>query len=370
MIFSRICIVGLGLIGGSLAKAIRRSHPKCFIVAIDSDRESLETALADNIADSVTLDLADGVRDADLVFLCTPVHTMTSIINEVMPLLNKDTLITDVASTKQNIMEVAQQVHASGQSKALFIGGHPMAGTQYSGYHASLAHLFENAYYVLTPLDSTPAWALNSLSEFLSSIGALPLVMDGKTHDKIIGAVSHLPHVVAAALVNTVKDIDDSSHLCEKLAAGGFRDITRIASSNPEMWKNISLANKKELISLIGYIIEYLTDFRALLEKEETSNIEEFFNSAKIYRENLPVRQVLNLLPYYDLYVDVEDRPGVIGEVTTILGKHSINIKNLRIINSREGEPGSLVISFLDKASLEKAQRVLSKGNYRTFTQN
>ena len=368
MIFSKICIVGLGLIGGSLAKAIKKKHPNCFIVAIDSNKESLESALIDKVADYITEDLAEGVQGADLVFLCTPVHTMTSIIREVMYLLDEDTIVTDVASTKQNIMEVAQTVHSTGLSRAIFIGGHPMAGTQYSGYHASLPHLFENAYYILTPLDSTPAWALNSLSEFLSSIGALPLVVDAKRHDRIIGAVSHLPHVVAAALVNTVKDMDDSSHLCEKLAAGGFRDITRIASSNPEMWKNISLANKKELISLIEYINKYLTDFCTMLDKDKASEIEDFFASAKVYRENLPVRQVLNLLPYYDLYVDVEDRPGVIGEVATILGKHSINIKNLRIINSREGEPGSLVISFLDKASLEKAKGVLSENNYKTFT--
>jgi len=368
MIFSRICIVGLGLIGGSLTKAIKRKHPDCFIVAIDSNKESLEAALEDKVADYVTGNLAEGVKGADLVFLCTPIHTMTSIIKEVMPLLDENTIITDVASTKQNIIEVAQKVYSSGLSRAVFIGGHPMAGTQYSGYHASLPHLFENAYYVLTPLDSTPAWALNSLSEFLFSIGALPLVIDAKKHDRIIGAVSHLPHVVAAALVNTVKDMDDSSHLCERLAAGGFRDITRIASSNPKMWKNISLANKNELISLINYINKYLADFCTMLDKDKASDIEDFFTSAKVYRENLPVRQVLNLLPYYDLYVDVEDRPGVIGEVTTILGKHSINIKNLRIINSREGEPGSLVISFLDKASLEKAQKVLSENNYKTFT--
>lgn len=368
MIFSKICIVGLGLIGGSLAKAIKRKHPNSFIVAIDSNKESLEAALADKVADYVTQDLAEGVKDADLVFLCTPIHIMTSIIKEVMPLLNTDTIITDVASTKQNIMELVQKVYSSEASRAIFIGGHPMAGTQYSGYHASLPHLFENAYYILTPLNSTPAWALDSLSQFLSSIGALPLVIDAKKHDRIIGAVSHLPHVVAAALVNTVKDVDDSSHVCERLAAGGFRDITRIASSNPEMWRTISLANKKELISLIGYINKYLADFCTMLDKDKASEIEDFFASAKVYRENLPVRQVLNLLPYYDLYVDVEDRPGVIGEVTTILGKHSINIKNLRIINSREGEPGSLVISFLDKASLEKAKRVLSENNYKTFT--
>ncbi len=369
MIFNRICIIGLGLIGGSLAKAIKRSHPDCCIAAIDSDEDSLKDALAENAIDEATLDLTKGIKNADLVFLCTPIHTMASLIREVIPLLDKGTIVTDVGSTKQDIISIAEEIYLSGYDKVHFIGGHPMAGTQYSGYGASLPHLFENAYYILTPLGSTPDWAIDSLSELISSIGALPIVMDGKTHDRIIGAVSHLPHVVAAALVNTVKDMDNYSHLCEKLAAGGFRDITRIASSNPEMWKNISVSNKEELINLISNIGQHLSAFSKMLNNSEELAIEEFFASAKTYRENLPVRQALNLLSYYDLYVDVEDRPGVIGEVATILGNHSINIKNLRIINSREGEPGSLILSLADAASLEKAQKVLAEYNYRTFTE-
>lgn len=363
----RICIVGLGLIGGSLAKAIKRDHPKSYITAVDSHGDSLKAALADNIIDKAASSLAQGVKGADFVFLCTPIHTMPSLIREVMPLLDGDTIVTDVGSTKQDIMEVAGSASISGGKRALFIGGHPMAGTHHSGYEASLPHLFENAYYILTPLDDTPSWALDSLTKLLSSLGALPLIMDDKTHDEIIGAISHLPHVVAAALINTVRDVEDPAHLCERLAAGGFRDITRIASSNPEMWKNISLANKKELVSLISHMNQHLIGFAGMLAQDEESGIEGFFESAKSYRENLPTKQSLNLLSYYDLYVDVEDRPGVIGEVTTILGKDSINIKNLRIINSREGEPGSLVISLADAPSLEKARKILKANGYETF---
>ena len=294
---------------------------------------------------------------------------MNSTLRDILPLLDRETIVTDVGSTKHNIVKAAKEIYESGDSKALFIGGHPMAGTQYSGYQASIPHLFENAYYVLTPLDSTPAWAINSLSEFLSSLGALPLVMEGPEHDRIIGLISHLPHVVAAALVNTVKDMDDPSHHCERLAAGGFRDITRIASSNPEMWKNVSLLNKKELTCLIEHIISHLSAFSSMLSDNEESGIEDFFVSAKTYRENLPTRQALDLLSYYELYVDVEDRPGIVGEVATILGNHSINIKNLRIINSREGHPGSLVISLPDGSSLKEALNMLQENGYRAFVE-
>lgn len=367
MIIKKISIIGLGLIGGSLAKAIKKKHPDSFITAIDLDLDSLETAKNERVADKITSDLAEGIKGADLVFLCTPIHILGPLIRKVFPLLDNNTIITDVGSTKQDILKVASEVFSFGDDQVFFIGGHPMAGTQYSGYGASLPHLFENAYYILTPFDHTPNWAIESLTELLTSLGALPLIMDGKTHDRIIGAISHLPHVVAAALVNTIKDLNDPSHLCERLAAGGFRDITRIASSSPEMWKNISLANREEVISLITHINKHLISFSKMLAHGKDVEVKDFFESAKSYRENLPVRQALNLFSYYDLYVDVEDRPGVIGEVTTLLGKSSINIKNLRIINSREGEPGSLIISLMDAPSLKKAQKILKENNYRTF---
>lgn len=367
MSFNKICIIGLGLIGGSLSKAIKKNHPNSFIIAIDSNEDSLEIALADKSIDEASSDLTHGIKGADLVFLCTPIHTIIPLMKEIMPLLDDGAIFTDVASIKQNIIQVAEDIHFSDYSKGFFIGGHPMAGTQHSGYPASLPHLFENAYYILTPLDSTPKSVVDSLSNLLSTIGALPLILDGRTHDRIIGAVSHLPHIVAAALVNTVQDVDNSHYLCEKLAAGGFRDITRIASSNPSMWKSISLSNKDDLIDLISHINMYLQNFAKMLADDQEPNIEDFFARAKRYRENLPVRQTLNLLSYYDLYVDVEDRPGIIGEVATILGENSVNIKNLRIINSREGEPGSLVISLPDISSLEKARKVLHRENYKTF---
>ncbi|HZJ83473.1 MAG TPA: prephenate dehydrogenase [Clostridia bacterium] len=367
MTFNRICIVGLGLIGGSLAKAIKKEFPECSISAIDHHGPSLHAALDERIIDKGPSDIADGVKDANLVFLCTPVHTMDSLIKEVSTLIGPNTIVTDVGSTKGNVMALAKESFTSEGSKGFFIGGHPMAGTQHSGYEASIPHLFENAYYILSPMESSPGWAMDSLKLLLSSIGALPLIMEPKEHDEIIGGVSHLPHVVAATLVNTVRDMDPSSHLWEKLAAGGFRDITRIASSNPQMWRTIALSNKDELLSLISRLEKQLNSFWNMLKDMDSCGIEDYFARAKIYRENLPVRQALNLLSYYDLYVDVEDRPGVIGEIATLLGKGSINIKNLRIINSREDEPGSLVISLPDAPSIDRAQMILHNNNYRTF---
>lgn len=369
MIFNSICIIGLGLIGGSLAKAIKKSYPKCRITVVDRDMDSLDAALSLGVAHRVTASLSSGVKGAGLVFLCTPLNTIPSLMEEVFPYLGKDTILTDVGSTKGDIMEKAGSMTSGKIDTPIFIGGHPMAGTQHAGFAASLPHLFENAYYILTPLDSTPSRAVEALSGFLTSIGALPLVMDSKSHDSIVAAVSHLPHVVAAALVNTVGELDTSSHLYGKLAAGGFRDITRIASSNPDMWRCISLSNRKELIDLISSMGKQLDHFSEMLYSHDGENIENFFSSAKAYRDNLPARQALNLMSHYELYVDVEDRPGVIGEVATILGEANININNLRIIHSREGEPGSLVITLPDAKALENAKDVLTLKGYPCFVE-
>ncbi|MDN5276171.1 MAG: prephenate dehydrogenase [Clostridiales bacterium] len=360
-----IAIVGLGLIGGSLAKAIRRSHPAWHIAAADIEEKHIMMALEEGVIDQGTASLEDAVRHANIIFLCAPVGAIPGLLAQMAACAPAGAIITDTGSTKESIVRTAMECLPPG---VFFVGGHPMAGTEHSGYAASIPHLFENAYYILTPLPSTPAWAVESLKSLLASIGAIPLVMGPQLHDRIVGAISHLPHVVASALVNTVQDTDDPQHLKERLAAGGFRDITRIASSNPKMWRDISLSNRQQLLELIESTIQHLNEFCRYLDEGSADKIEDFFSRAKRFRDSLPRLQGQALLPYHDLYVDVPDRPGIIGEITTLLGQHSINIKNLRIINSREDEPGGcLVLSLANAASLEKAQEVLNVRGYKTY---
>lgn len=361
----RVSIVGLGLIGGSLAKAIRRSHPAWQIAGIDTEEKHLALALKEGVIDRGTADLGDAVRHADIIFLCAPVGAIPGLIKEVAVHAPAGAIITDTGSTKEAIVRTAMECLPA---NLFFVGGHPMAGSEHSGYASSQPHLFENAYYILTPLTSTPTEAVESLKALLVSIGAIPLVMDPKFHDKITGAISHLPHVVASALVNAVQDIDDPQHLKEMLAAGGFRDITRISSSNPKMWRDISLSNRQHLVDLIKSTVEYLNAFRKYLDDGSADQIEHFFCRAKRFRDSLPRLQSRALAPYHDLYVDIPDRPGSIGEIATLLGQHGINIKNLRIINSSEDEPGGcLVLSLANATSLEKAQEVLNAEGYKTY---
>jgi|CZCB01.1.fsa_nt_gi prephenate dehydrogenase len=361
----KITIAGLGLIGGSLAKAFRRTNHDFIITGVDTSPENLRLAKEEGTVDHICNKLDESaVSDSQFVFLCTPVSRMPEMLSSLGQVVRPGTVITDVGSIKSSIMKEAEQILPG---DVYFIGGHPMAGGERSGYSASVAHLFENAYYILTPREDTPRSALEELKNLISSTGAIPLILDPLIHDKIVGAVSHLPHIVAAALVNTVKEADSSEGFIRKLAAGGFKDITRIASSNPKMWRDICLSNKEQILPLVSEIINCLKAFKNDLEKDNVPAIESFYKEARDYREEIPSSESLYLLPYYQIYVDVEDRPGIIGHVTTILGRHHINIKNIRIINSRENEPGCLVLTLDDQAAQEKAVEVLNKSGCHAY---
>lgn len=361
---SRISIIGLGLIGGSLAKAFKRTNAGFYITGLDTDTACTAQALKDGSIDNAAEDIRTAVTDSQVVFLCLPVNQIKSAIREIIPYANHDTIITDVGSIKGEIMDTAVSLLPD---NIYFIGGHPMAGTEQSGYSASVAHLFENAYYVLTPMPGIPEHATEGLRALISSTGALPMVMDASVHDKMVGAISHLPHVVAAALVNAVRGIDDPDEYLVKLAAGGFKDITRIASSNPGMWKDIAILNKSKLIPLIDDYISSLYVFKNLLNSNDIDAVKSFFSNAKNFRDHIPDNRSIHMLPYYNLYVDIEDKPGVIGKIATLLGENGINIKNIRIINSREDEPGCLVLSLPSPDVQDQAVQVLTKNGYRAL---
>lgn len=364
MTIQSVSIIGLGLIGGSLAKALKRSCPDIYTKALDRDNTSLSSALSNGVIDEGCENLKDVVEGSELIFLCTPIDSIGLILNRISENVARHTIVTDVCSIKGSIMDSAKDILPE---DIYFIGGHPMAGAESSGYAYSTAHMFENAFYVLTPFGDTPLEVVKLMVEVVSSVGAFPLIMDANTHDEIVGAVSHLPHVVSAALVNTVAELEDPSRFKEKLAAGGFRDITRITSSSPDMWASISIANRVKLSGLILSMIDNLQSFHSLLNRREADEIEGFFKAAKKYRDELPTIQSSTSMPYYELYVDIEDRPGTIGAVTSLLGEHHINIKNVGIIHSREHEPGCLIISLSSSRDVDRALSVLVQKGYRAY---
>lgn len=360
---NKITIIGLGLIGGSLARALHEKLGLCGITAVDTNKRALNMALNQGVIEKGILVPDSSVYSSDIIFICTPVNQTLEFITELAPRIKDTCIITDVGSTKE---EIIRQVEGM-LCPPCFIGGHPMTGTERSGFENSYAHLFENAYYVLTPCASTTPKSLEALSAIIAGIGAIPIVMSAEEHDMAAGGISHLPHVIAAALVNLVRDLDQGTGRMQALAAGGFRDITRIASSNPVIWESIVLSNKKHLLKLVEQFRKTLESFSEKLKKDDSEEIYKFFADAGRFRDAISEQMQGLIQPLYKLTVDVQDKPGIIGEIATMLGRNKINIKNINVANSREFEQGCLIITFSDRSNANIAFDLLMDAGYKVY---
>lgn len=360
----RVLIIGLGLIGGSIALAIKKKH-KAIIVGFDVDETQAKLAKSLDIIDEITNSLEEGVKGASLIIIATPVQQTEKIIDELAMLsLEENVIITDVGSTKTSIVEKSSALK---NKKAIFIGGHPMAGSHKSGIIASKAHLFENAFYILTPDTNCQKRFVNDLKNWLEGTNATFIEMSPSQHDKLVGVISHFPHIIAASLVHQLAHMEEEEQNISRFAAGGFRDITRIASSSPIMWRDILLQNKDVLLSLLEKWELEMTSVKKMLKKADENEIYEYFSSAKQFRDKLPERSKGAIPSFYDLFVDVEDYPGVIAHVTGILGGRDISITNIRIIETREDILGVLRLSFRSEVERQKAKSLLSEYRYETY---
>lgn len=279
----KISVIGAGLLGGSLGLAIRQRKVAASVHAYVRRAESVAEVLEAGAATQATLDLGEAVKDAKLVILCTPLGHMRELAEKMRPHLKPGTIITDVGSTKENVVRELEPVFAS--VRCHFVGSHPMAGSEKTGVKAARAELFNNAVCLVTPTMRSDADAVCAVLNFWKAIGAQTIKMSPELHDDLVSRSSHLPHVVAAELANYVLSPvhpKEQSLVC----ATGFRDTTRIAASSPEMWRDISLANRKNLIRVLGVFIEDLQEFQHALERQDKKAIEEFFANAKERREH------------------------------------------------------------------------------------
>jgi prephenate dehydrogenase len=361
-----VFVVGLGLIGGSMALAIKKAHPNAVIIGYDVNENELKLARSLKVIDEIASSLEQGMRQADLIILATPVMQTEKILAEMpFSVLKENVIVTDVGSTKQRIVKHAKQL---GKQGITFIGGHPMAGSHKSGVAASRAHLFENVFYVLTPTNDVAARDVERLKEWLKGTKAQFVVLSPEEHDRITGVISHFPHIIAASLVHQAQQYEKENPLVSRLAAGGFRDITRIASSNPEMWRDIFIHNKDELLALFDGWISEMQKLRSIVEEENSEAIYRYFLQAKQFRDGLPARTKGAIPSFYDLYVDVPDYPGVISEITGYLAKEQISITNIRIIETREEIYGVLRLSFQSEEDRAKAKACIQRHtNYETY---
>ncbi|MCR5743491.1 MAG: prephenate dehydrogenase [Lachnospiraceae bacterium] len=355
----KIGFIGLGLIGGSIAKRLKKVHSEYHLIAYSRTRAKLELAQADGVIDEIVDEVDEHFRDCDVIYLCTPVSFNEMYLAKLKDVIGINTIITDVGSTKA---EIGECVHALGLDRQ-FCGGHPMAGSEKTGYENANDHLMENAFYVLTPTRQTPKAYVDILYQLALDLGATPRVLESHEHDEAVAAISHVPHLIACALVNMVKH-NDHDDLMKTMAAGGFKDITRIASSSPEMWEQICMTNQAPISEFIEKYIASLQDILSDVKSGRGQGIYDLFDEARAYRNSITDSVSGPIEKAYYLYCDIVDRPGAIAEIAVLLATRSISIKNIGIIQNRNFEPGVLRIQFYDRNSLDRAREVLRQYNF------
>lgn len=355
-----IAFIGLGLIGGSIAKGIKREHPKSKIMAYMRSKSKLLKAQEEGIVDVVLDGIGEELKECDLIFLCAPVEYNANYLEQIKPYLKSGAIITDVGSTKTDIHEAVIRAGL----EHCFVGGHPMAGSEKTGYENSSVHLLENAYYIITPTALSSEDQVNHMVDMGKSIGSIPLVMDYKEHDFVTAAISHLPHIVASSMVNLVKDSDNSQELMRRLSAGGFKDITRIASSSPEMWEQICMTNSNNLSLILKRYIDSLNDILKVLEAKDNQYIYQLFETSRDYRNSFSEKATGPIESDYFFTVNMADEVGAISTLAVILASKGISIKNIGINHNREHGEGTLRIAFYDKASMDNAWKQLEKYHY------
>lgn len=363
----KIGFIGFGLIGGSIARALKKINNDFYLFAYDYHKDKpssdLQAALSDGVLNAVTTSLTEEFPECDLLYLCAPVLSNIEYLKQLKPILKSDCILTDVGSVKGNIHTAIQELGMQAQ----FIGGHPMTGSEKTGYQNSYALLLENAYYILTPAKEASEQMLSLLYRLVEKMGSIPIVLDPYEHDKITAAISHVPHIIAAQLVNLVRESDDEAEKMRVLAAGGFKDITRIASSSPIMWQNICLTNSGDIKQLLDKYIESLQEASKALLRRDGDYLYQMFYTAGEYRSAIPNKSIGLMKKLFEIYMDIMDEAGAIATIATLLASNQISIKNIGIIHNREFEEGVLRIEFYDEPSQIKAGTMLARYNYRIY---
>ena len=362
-----IGFIGFGLIGGSIARALRKNRKEELNICV-YDIESpqtqmqLQQACEDHVIDEIVKDFDACFSKCKLIFLCAPVHNNAEYLKRLKVIIRFDCILTDVGSVKTLMHQKVEEIGLEDQ----FIGGHPMTGSEKSGYLNSSETLLENVYYILTPTKKTTQENINFLTNLVKVMGAIPLLLSNQEHDDIAATISHVPHIIAAQLVNLVKHSDDEDEKMKMLAAGGFKDITRIASSSPFMWQSICLSNAHSIKESLTKFIASLHNVMDAIDQNDTDYLYQTFEDAGIYRSQIPNNKGL-IHRFFEVYLDITDEPGAIAIIATLLGSNGINIKNIGIIHNREFEEGVLRIELYSEEALTKACRLLKSHNYTIY---
>ena len=346
-----ISIIGLGLIGGSIAKGIRKVRPDIRIKAFDK-KEVLDAAADGNFFDEKLGSLEESA-DSDIIFLCLPALNSVGALETLAPIVKKDCIITDVCGVKGMFEDKWKNL----ESKGIYVGGHPMAGKEKSGFANSDALLFENCVYIISTSVKDSEKVI-SLIELIESLGGRIRLLNPFLHDKIVADVSHIPQLLAVALVNAAATEANGINYLD-FAAGGFRDMTRIASADFQKWEQIVKANKKEILPSLDKTQKTINLTKHSIHNKRYDELEQYFENAKRLRDTIPrnVKGFLN--PLYDIYVFVSDEIGVLNKITSIILEKNLSLRDIELLKIREGTGGSFRISFRTESEAEEAKTAL-----------
>lgn len=353
--FDRVCVIGIGLIGGSFAAACRDLPVAPRLLGIDTDAEAVEAALALGIVDEAAVAgtaaaeawLAPG--GSDLVVIATPARAAGDWLR-VLGERGYDGVVTDVASTKSGVVAAARKCLADASR---FVGGHPMAGSERSGVSAAKPTLFDGAYWLLTPAADTDADAYRGVHALVSSLGARVVSVDAKSHDEAVAVVSHVPHVAAAALCDVAGAHAGEGGEILRLAAGGFKDTTRIAAGSPDLWTGICLDNADALSAALRELRLSLGEFEAMVRGRDAVSIRSWLSAAADVRRSLPAQWVPATTRLTELVVPMVDRPGVVAEVTGAVSRAGCNIEGIDIDHETE-DRALLVLVLTDEGDVAR----------------
>ncbi|MGH8933931.1 MAG: prephenate dehydrogenase/arogenate dehydrogenase family protein [Egibacteraceae bacterium] len=360
----RIALIGTGLVGASLGMALRKLDGVDEIVGYDRDPDELETAFARGALTEAASSPAEAAAAADVVVLAVPVSVVETVALQVGPALTPGAILTDVASVKARIVDVMQAAVSPGVH---VIGGHPMAGSHETGAAHAHADLFVGATYLLTPTTHTDPEAYQRLHGLVSRIGARVLAVSPQRHDLLVAVVSHLPQLAATTLMNLAasRARDEHAELL-LLAAGGFRDATRVAASNPDLWLDICAENREAIVAVLDEYRERIGALRSVLAVGDEPSLRRALADARAARRSLPGKETATGA-LVELSVAIPDQPGYIAQVTTTISALGVNIEDIGIDHAPEGGRGTMRLAIIGPANAREAREALVARGYEVL---
>ena len=357
----RAAVVGTGLIGGSMGLALRRAEEVGEVVACDVVPGRAEEAVARGAADRAAGSPEEAGEDADLIVVATPVGVIVDAACAAASRAAEGAIVTDVGSVKARVVDEAE---SRLPPHVRFLGGHPMAGSEQDGLAAADAQLFAGATWVLTPTPATHPSAQTTLHRLLSSIGAHVVALEPRHHDRLVAVVSHLPHLAAGALLNLAAERSLEAEGLFALAAGGFRDMTRVSSGRSGIWLDICEENAEAIVAVIDSYVDGLARIRDAIAEGDREAVQGLLEAARVARNRIPAKPGPLPARLAEIAVPIPDRPGVIAEVTTTIGNEGVNIEDIQIVHSAEGGRGVLYLVMAGGSPAERAAAALERAGY------